>query len=406
MAVASGVPSAVHAAGVERLLASYRAIPAGGLGPAGQADLQPVPVPGAEHGPRPGHLGPDRGHLGRSRREDRRGGRHVHLRGPGRGHAAVRAVTAGGTAAEDDHPRRSRQRSGHRVGLLPQRDAARVGAGAGHPDRGRRGDHRLPASARRPVPGVPQLLRHARLRGASADRAGDRRSLRRPPSCPLPLVDRPDRGDERHRRKRQPGRHPGRLPRRRGVQRRRELPERRSQNRRGRTGQRLHRAGHLLPIDPARPAARSHDRLTIHDYLWRWDTDWFWCSAAFGAQHPRLRRWWPRRYRRSSFYWKLLAYEQRLRIVDRLEKLHGRPPRERVVQDVEVPIERCAEFLDWFLSSVPIEPIWLCPVRQRDRWSLYPMRTGHTYVNLGFWSSVPGRRRRGRDEPADRAEGP
>src|SRR6188508_988144 len=29
MAVASGVPSAVHAAGVERLLASYRAIPAG-----------------------------------------------------------------------------------------------------------------------------------------------------------------------------------------------------------------------------------------------------------------------------------------------------------------------------------------------------------------------------------------
>ena len=55
-----------------------------------------------------------------------------------------------------------------------------------------------------------------------------------------------------------------------------------------------------------------------------------------------------------------------------------------------MPIERCAEFLDWFLSSVPIEPIWLCPVRQRDRWSLYPMRTGHTYVNLGFWSTVPG----------------
>ena len=55
-----------------------------------------------------------------------------------------------------------------------------------------------------------------------------------------------------------------------------------------------------------------------------------------------------------------------------------------------MPIERCAEFLDWFLSSVPIEPIWVCPVRQRDRWSLYPMRTGHTYVNLGFWSTVPG----------------
>ncbi|HEU4544837.1 MAG TPA: FAD-binding oxidoreductase [Microlunatus sp.] len=134
----------------------------------------------------------------------------------------------------------------------------------------------------------------------------------------------------------------------------------------------------------------TEDRLTIHDYLWRWDTDWFWCSAAFGAQHPWLRRWWPRRYRRSSFYWKLLAYEHRLRIVDRFEKAHGRPPRERVVQDVEMPIERCAEFLDWFLTDVPIAPIWVCPVRQRDRWSLYPMRTDHTYVNLGFWSTVPG----------------
>ena len=55
-----------------------------------------------------------------------------------------------------------------------------------------------------------------------------------------------------------------------------------------------------------------------------------------------------------------------------------------------MPIERCAEFLDWFLSSVPIQPIWLCPVRPRDSWSLYPMRAGQTYVNLGFWSSVPG----------------
>ena len=25
---------------------------------------------------------------------------------------------------------------------------------------------------------------------------------------------------------------------------------------------------------------RTTDRLTIHDYLWRWDTDWFWCSRA------------------------------------------------------------------------------------------------------------------------------
>jgi FAD/FMN-containing dehydrogenase len=137
--------------------------------------------------------------------------------------------------------------------------------------------------------------------------------------------------------------------------------------------------------------ATKDDRLTIHDYLWRWDTDWFWCSRAFGAQNPRLRRFWPRRYRRSSFYWKLIGYDQRFNIADRIEKRNGRPPRERVVQDVEVPIERCAEFVDWFLTNVPIEPIWLCPLRLRgdDTWPLYPIRPHHTYVNIGFWSSVP-----------------
>lgn len=139
------------------------------------------------------------------------------------------------------------------------------------------------------------------------------------------------------------------------------------------------------------PAGEKHDRLTIHDYLWRWDTDWFWCSRAFGAQNPKIRRFWPHRYRRSSFYWKLIGYDQRFDIADRIEIRNGRPPRERVVQDVEVPICRTAEFLAWFLENVPIEPIWLCPLRLRDEssWPLYPIRPGHTYVNVGFWSSVP-----------------
>ena len=135
----------------------------------------------------------------------------------------------------------------------------------------------------------------------------------------------------------------------------------------------------------------KEDRLTIHDYLWRWDTDWFWCSRAFGAQNPRLRRWWPRRYRRSSVYSKLIATDRRFGIADRIEKRNGRPPRERVVQDVELQVERTVEFLQWFLDNVPIEPIWLCPLRLRDHegWPLYPIRPDRTYVNIGFWSSVP-----------------
>jgi FAD/FMN-containing dehydrogenase len=134
-----------------------------------------------------------------------------------------------------------------------------------------------------------------------------------------------------------------------------------------------------------------HDRLTIHDYLWRWDTDWFWCSEGFGAQHPLVRRLWPRRYRRSSSYWKLMRFARRYGIADLLERLKRRPPREWVIQDIEVPIGRTVEFLDWFLANVPIEPIWLCPVRMRsdDGWPLYPLQPNRTYVNVGFWSTVP-----------------
>lgn len=141
---------------------------------------------------------------------------------------------------------------------------------------------------------------------------------------------------------------------------------------------------------------RKTDRLTIHDYLWRWDTDWFWCSRAFGAQQPRVRRFWPKRLRRSSFYWKLVALDRRFGIADGIERRAGRPPMERVVQDIEVPAQRTADFLDWFLTNVPIEPIWLCPLRTRavdgappQVWPLYPLDPGQTYVNVGFWSAVP-----------------
>ncbi len=153
------------------------------------------------------------------------------------------------------------------------------------------------------------------------------------------------------------------------------------------------------------PAAQTPrtDLLTIRDYLWRWDTDWFWCSRAFGTQNPRIRRLWPRRYLRSSFYWKLIALDQRFDIGDRLEARKGLPPRERVVQDIEVPIERTAEFTEWFLPETGIEPVWLCPLRLRGAaagggegpaagsqpWTLYPLEAGRTYVNIGFWSSVP-----------------
>ena len=136
---------------------------------------------------------------------------------------------------------------------------------------------------------------------------------------------------------------------------------------------------------------QSTDLLTTRDYLWRWDTDWFWCSRAFGAQHPLVRRVWPDRLRRSDVYWKLVAADRRYGVSRRLDSTFGRPEREPVVQDVEVPAAALPEFLDFFDRTVGISPVWLCPLRQRDpavTWPLYELDPGTTYVNVGFWSSV------------------
>ena len=158
------------------------------------------------------------------------------------------------------------------------------------------------------------------------------------------------------------------------------------------TGQRLHRPATSTTGRSSTTDGEKHDRLTIHDYLWRWDTDWFWCSRAFGAQNPTIRRFWPRRYRRSSFYWKLIGYDQRFDIADRIEKRNGRPPLERVVQDVEVPIERTRRvprLVPGRTCRSSRSGCARCGCATTASWPLYPIRPHHTYVNVGFWSSVP-----------------
>ena len=68
---------------------------------------------------------------------------------------------------------------------------------------------------------------------------------------------------------------------------------------------------------------REIDLLTTYDYLWRWDTDWFWCSRAFGVQNPVVRRFWPRRFKRSDVYHKLVGLDLRYGVADRLDRRAG-----------------------------------------------------------------------------------
>ncbi|MBB5960273.1 FAD/FMN-containing dehydrogenase [Saccharothrix tamanrassetensis] len=132
--------------------------------------------------------------------------------------------------------------------------------------------------------------------------------------------------------------------------------------------------------------ARRTDYLTVRDYLWRWDTDWFWCSRAFGVQRPLVRRLVPKRYLRSDVYRKIVAWDRRRGFTAKLSKT----VQESVMQDVEIPVSKLAEFMDFFHREIGIEPVWMCPLRLRDRkgWPLYPMDPEELYVNVGFWSIV------------------
>ncbi len=144
--------------------------------------------------------------------------------------------------------------------------------------------------------------------------------------------------------------------------------------------------------------SRHEDWLTVRDYLWRWDTDWFWCSRAFGVQKPAVRRLVPRRWMRSDTWWKLVALEKKYRVKTRWDLARGGLPQEHVVQDVEVPSNRLADFMEVFAREIPVQPVWFCPLKARsdtDRWDLYDLDPATLYVNVGFWSTVglePGER--------------
>jgi len=144
--------------------------------------------------------------------------------------------------------------------------------------------------------------------------------------------------------------------------------------------------------------ARTEDYVTVHDFIWRWDTDWFWCSKNVGAQHPLVRRLFGRKRLGSRTYQKIMRWNTRWNLTGRIDRrLHGHV--ESVIQDVDLPLARAAEFLTFFQREVPIGPVWICPLRagaDAGRFALYPTRPGELYVNFGFWDVV---RTRERHEP-------
>ena len=136
---------------------------------------------------------------------------------------------------------------------------------------------------------------------------------------------------------------------------------------------------------------RSEDYLSVHDYIWRWDTDWFWCSKNLFVQNLPMRLILGRRLLNSISYQKVMRWNNRIGFTAFINNLLDRHP-EGVIQDVDIPIEKASEFLRFFLEEIGIRPIWMCPIGGHDlsrRYPLYPLHGDGLFINFGFWDIVP-----------------
>ena len=131
---------------------------------------------------------------------------------------------------------------------------------------------------------------------------------------------------------------------------------------------------------------KREDYLSIHDYLWRWDTDWFWCSKNLGMNFKPLRFLFGRKRLSSLTYQKIMRAAQHwpLKLLQ-----YSRPRIESVIQDVDIPIDNASAFLADFERHIGIRPVWICPFVVPDgRFSLFELRTDTPYINFGFWDMV------------------
>ena len=142
--------------------------------------------------------------------------------------------------------------------------------------------------------------------------------------------------------------------------------------------------------------ARSEDYLTTHDYLWRWDTDWFWCSKNLYVQNALMRRLLGRNRLNSITYQKVMRWNGRVGFTRTLSEWFGYHS-ESVIQDVDIPIENAPGFLDFFHREIGIKPLWICPVGRPptdSAYPLFPMTADSLYINFGFWDVIRERQER------------
>lgn len=125
--------------------------------------------------------------------------------------------------------------------------------------------------------------------------------------------------------------------------------------------------------------------LTTRDYLFRYDPDWFW-NIPETAPYRLFRRFAPASMRNSGFYKRYTQLKRRI-----LGVLPQRPQSEEpLIQDWEVPWERAGDLMRCALDNADLggKPWIVTPIRALSTSTLYPVRRGALYFNLGCYCHV------------------
>jgi len=141
---------------------------------------------------------------------------------------------------------------------------------------------------------------------------------------------------------------------------------------------------------------KQKDFLITKDYIWRWDTDWFWCSKEFLMQNFTLRLIFGKLLLNSKSYLAIKKFNEKYQVIKKIKSL-SKPlkkkqiEKEPVIQDVGIPIENCEKFIDFFYKEIKIKPVWACPMKAYDKNYIFPLfdlNPNNLFIDFGFWDFV------------------
>lgn len=138
-------------------------------------------------------------------------------------------------------------------------------------------------------------------------------------------------------------------------------------------------------------ADKKEDYLKTKDYIFRYDTDWFWTTKSMGLENPILRRLFGRKRLRSDVYHKLFKWESKYKILTTIRNFLGKKS-ETFIQDAEVKAEDAASFLRWFHQNISDEkPLTIgavIPYSKTATFTLFPMDPDQVYMNIGYYAGI------------------